>query len=470
MAYNPYRMNRIYGGDIAPPNMPPDLDIVGLMNMINPMIDQDNRQKRQYELDDRDYNRMNFENDRKFDIDQKIETSGQASGLNRMRRPSMGLPVDINEGYDVTNDPMAHGWRSALSEVGPFRGQGQRAAVNPNANQPRLQQVAQAAAREPEQVAPKKPPMNYVYEHMSPYEQATINFKNRELDQKNRLGGEGLDIRREGQDQRNDLGLQRNNIADFKAKNPNLKFIISKGGNVVGFNPLTGESHDTGVSSGTLSERDRIELTGEQRSNEITRRGDIQKDIQNTRGSQGLAQVAARVAGQKDVQNLRGDQALEQIFTRGDIQKDIQGTRGSQALEQIGARGKEQRTTDAAKPSQGMQPTQAKVLESNKARELMNTRPDLAKFIKKDPNDGTYSIEPPGESSYFGADKPTLGQFAEINSILYPKSNSAAKTTTPVKAAGNETPPPGVTTADGKKWKYVRKPGGGWTAVPDDGK
>jgi len=389
MASNYNRANRIFNGNLQPPTMPADLDITGLMNMINPVIDRDNQLKRKQFTDDRQWDR----NAKLADI---------ASSMQAQQKPPAVFPE-----------------------------------TKPN----------------------QKP--NHVLNIMSPYEQATIDFKNRELDQKRSLGSEKLDVTREGQDQRMNLGTERNFIADFKAKNPGMKIQVSKGGNFVGFDPITGKVIDTGVSSGTMSERDKLDVTNAGDMAEITARGDIQKDIQDTRGQQGLAQVAARVAGQKDIQGTRGTQALEQIGARIAGDKDVQATRGEQSLAQIAARGNEQRTTQAARPVTGMQPTQAKVLESNTARQIINTRPDLAPFIKQN-QDGTYTVEPPGEAGWLGNAKPTQAQFEEITKALYPK----AGTTQPAKASTAQSANKIAPKAPAG-WKYVPKAGGGWTAVED---
>jgi len=166
------------------------------------------------------------------------------------------------------------------------------------------------------------------------------------------------------------------NIAKFKAENPGLKAIATKGGNVQLMNPLTGEMIDTGVATGSLTEQDKIDLTGEKALEQIGAHGDI--------GSR-------------------------QIGERGDIQRELQGTRGTQALEQIGAR------IAGQKEVAGIQigsPTQQKALQATAIQQIQTTRPDLAKYLVKDPTTGQVQIS---------QDTP-LNELSMIQDIINPKT------------------------------------------------
>lgn len=413
MAFN--RINDIFSGQLTAPNLPKELDLQQLMSMLN----------------------SNFENDR-----------------NRNRLTDIGGAMRSQQPQQMGNDVSQFTGMPHSNRRQPMPG-----IVTPQA-QPVRPEVNRATAPQPNRISdqaqlqqPTNKPMNHVLNIMSPYEQATIDFKNRELEQKRSLGTGKLDVTSEGQNQRFEVAKERNSIAEFKANNPGKKFQISKGGNIFAFDPITGEGQDTGISSGTLSDKEKIEITNTGDLAEIEARGNIQKDIQRVRGTQALDQIGARVAGQKDIQGLRGDQA-----------KELQGTKGDQSLAAIAARAAEQRKTNAARPQDNLLPSQSKILEANKARELINSNPELAPFLEKN-QDGTYSVMAPGKESWYsiGKTKPTEDQFKQINSILYPNSG----TSSPVKAGADtdKGAPPDVTTADGKKWKYVRKPGGGWTAV-----
>ena len=71
----------------------------------------------------------------------------------------------------------------------------------------------------------------------------------------------------------------------------------------------------------------------------------------------------------------------------------------------------------AEKPIRAELPTQTRVRQSNAVNQLVNTRPDLAKLIKSNP-DGSFEVEPPSVG-FFGPKGPTKQQFDEINKIIF---------------------------------------------------
>ena len=73
-------------------------------------------------------------------------------------------------------------------------------------------------------------------------------------------------------------GNRRLDIAEFRKNNPNMKFIPVKGGNIMAFNPTTGESEDTGISTGTLTESEKLRITQE---NAMTKQNDAQEAAAN---------------------------------------------------------------------------------------------------------------------------------------------------------------------------------------------
>jgi hypothetical protein len=101
-----------------------------------------------------------------------------------------------------------------------------------------------------------------------------------------------------------ELGLKgaKFELDRYKAMNPNLRFIPTQGGNVIGFDPKTGQSFDTGIASGTLSAEDRIRLGGEVSRENITHATDegIRRDTARTEGrpqipQQDMARLKLRV-------------------------------------------------------------------------------------------------------------------------------------------------------------------------------
>lgn len=236
---------------------------------------------------------------------------------------------------------------------------------------------------------PEQPPPNVVFDRrgdsadefardiLNPPERG---FKFQQLRQKRDIAEEGLDVKRGDQQ----IRQQRADVYDFKAKNPSMKFAFPKGGNILAINPLTGETHDTGMSTGTMTEEDKQYLLGEQKQQEI--------------GSRGAE--AANVA------NIRN---------RG-------------ALEAVKARGEQTRQTNEAKPTKELLPTQQRAAQTNAARQLANTDPDLGKFVNINP-DGTFNIEQPGTSFFGRPTGPTLDQFKQIQDKIYgtPKSEKDIK-------------------------------------------
>lgn len=179
------------------------------------------------------------------------------------------------------------------------------------------------------------------------------------------------------------ISQQRANIYDFKAKNPGMRIVAPKGGNFQAIDPITGKTVDTGIDTGTYTDEEKQKITGEQRMGEIEARGNIQKDIQGQRNEGNLAGIAARIQGQQDI--------------------------------------------NAAKPVKGELPTQTKVRQNNAARELANTRPDLAPFIQFDPN-GNFTIQQPGSSFFTGPYGPNPKQQKELQDAIF---GSATEEPTP---------------------------------------
>ena len=201
------------------------------------------------------------------------------------------------------------------------------------------------------------------------------------LAQKNQIEQEKLNFNREKlagtQDlgnRRADISQQRADIYKFKTENPDLQFKISQGGNFIAFNPVTGENFDTGVSSGTMSEEDKIKLLGTNQMNAITARNIGQEYLQRIRGNQRLEEIGANIAGRKEIAGMTPD--------RSEL------------------------------------PTQTRVRQTNAARELFNTDPELAKFVDIKP-DGSFEIIPPSTTFWGSAKGPSLDQFNRIKNAIY---------------------------------------------------
>jgi hypothetical protein len=249
------------------------------------------------------------------------------------------------------------------------------------------------------------------------YQQMSI-----ELREKAQLAKEKNDQRRA------DILQQRADVYSFRANNPDLKIIIPKGGNVQAFNPRTGETHDTGIPSGSMTELDKIQMQGDQRIEQIT-----------ASGAQARETEGVRQAGRIDAITARGEEA-----------------RKTKEVPTGGASGK------------GMLPTQVKVDQYNRARQLANSNPELAKFIKPGSGANEFQIVKPDPNAWTESGKgPTPQQYSDIiNAIYGPSLGGRSAGAGPGPAAK---PPTSKPPAAPPGWKYVAKPGGGWTAVPDTG-
>lgn len=232
-----------------------------------------------------------------------------------------------------------------------------------------------------------------------PFEEKLTDWKNRVAPQQASAGLErqqnvnertlayqtvANELRQHAQDAKNkndeinaNIRQHRAEIYDFKAKNPNMKIVVTKGGNVQAINPQTGEAHDTGIPSGSLTELDKMNLTQEH--------------------------------------------AIERIGATGEENRETAGTKHGYTMSEIGARGEQARETKGTPSSatgKGELPTQTRVRQASAARQLANSRPDLAKFIKLG-NGNDFSISPPAQGGFFSAAGPTKEQYDEINNTIY---------------------------------------------------
>lgn len=144
---------------------------------------------------------------------------------------------------------------------------------------------------------------------------------------------------------------QMANIAEFKSKNPSVSVYAPKGGTVHLYDSIHGMV-DTGISTGTMTDADRLDAE-------------------------------------------KGNQ-LEEIAARGDQSRQTEIQKGGNAIEQIGARGAQQRATDAAKPStvRPQSESDKKVGYYNAAQKLITSDPTLGKYIEMGTAPNTFSIKP----------------------------------------------------------------------------
>lgn len=230
---------------------------------------------------------------------------------------------------------------------------------------------------------------------------------------------------------------QRADVYEFKAKNPGMKFNFS-GPYVMVTDPIKGtvipytDSEGNKVETGKMSDMDKMVLGQENKLEAISAQG---KQTQENMG-------------------VKHGYTTQEIEERGDEARKTKETPSGNI------------TFNSGKPEL---PTQTRVRQFNKAREIFNSRPDLRPFIKiNGTND--FSITPPGKTIFGGQSGPTEAQYKEMQDAIYgntaPPMVPSHQTNTPSNNSGSGRSQAPIAP---KGWKYVPKNGGGWTAVPDTG-
>lgn len=209
---------------------------------------------------------------------------------------------------------------------------------------------------------------------ISPYQQALIEQRQKELGVKEKLAGETLESREKiagerEETRRSDLDIkqQRADIYKFKSENPNVSFVIDKiTGNRIAINPATGATvRDFGKNQ--LGQEEEIELNAKKA---------IELEGKKQEGRETLADI-----------NARHRRELEE-FKSGVPSKSA--TLPSQKRNQV---------------------------ELN-YNILINRRPDLAKFVERDQTTGDIRVKPEGA---------TQGQIDEINSLIFGSGKEVEK-------------------------------------------
>jgi hypothetical protein len=217
---------------------------------------------------------------------------------------------------------------------------------------------------------------------------------------------------------RTKIASDRADIYRFKAEHPDMKIVMTKGGNVQMIDPKTG----------SMTELDKL--------------------------------------------HLQQENAIEKVHVTGEESRKTEEVKqgGRVELEGVKQGGRESLLSKKNKAGGTELPTQTRVREYNQAKELKDTNPNLGKWIKINPQTHDYQISPVGTPGMFGKAGPTEDEYNQIiHSIYGPTLAISQPTRTGVPSNG----PNGMQspTSDAPKaptgWKYVKKPGGGWTAVQD---
>lgn len=273
------------------------------------------------------------------------------------------------------------------------------------------------------------------------YQQMSTELREKALQAKERN-----DIRRA------EIYQQRADIYAFKTMHPNFKFILPKGGNVMAMDPATGESHDTGIPTGSLSRIDELNLTQENALGQIAARGQQAQTLEGMRqsGREGIAETRGWKLGK------------DEETGKSILYNEITG-----ATKPVNAN-----VTPAPRPGAsgagGIQPTQQRINSLNRATQLKNTRPDLAEFIKIGaPGSNDFEITPPSTGGWFGGSGPTQEQYDEMSKFIY--GAAVGPRNTPPGGRGSmsgpgpaATPPQSrtirVRTKDGKTYRFQGTP------------
>lgn len=227
-------------------------------------------------------------------------------------------------------------------------------------------------------------------ERMAAYQTVANELRQRAQDLKAKNDTENAAIRE-----------HRANIYEYKALHPGMKLAFPKGGNVMAIDSGTGETHDTGIPTGSMTELDKMNLQYEEQMKEIGARGAEQRKTEGVKEGFRQSDIAAR-----------GTQARE-------TKRVVSGA---------GGKGEKPET-----------PTQTRVRQFNAARELYNSRPELRPFIKLGtPSNNDFTISPPGESRIWGHTGPTSDQYQEIQNKIY--GNKVAPTASHTAATAPTAP------------------------------
>lgn len=214
---------------------------------------------------------------------------------------------------------------------------------------------------------------------VSPLDMAKLKQNEEKITNASEKSKNDLQFKQSKQEEDNKVRTSRAAVYKFKAENPGMKFDYS-GPNVIVSDPISGKSHDTGIPTGHLSDEDKINLNSKDRINEI-----------------GVRANETRTTNEANSNN--------QHLNR---------------LGEIEATGDQNRQTNKEKPTNNSA-TQQRIGYANKARELANSNPAFAPFIKMNGNE--FSITPPSTGGMFSSG-PDADTYHKINEAIYGSGSS----------------------------------------------
>jgi hypothetical protein len=292
---------------------------------------------------------------------------------------------------------------------------------------------------------------------LTPAQQAADNERQENINRRTlahqTIQGELTQRRDEGRikatDEANRIRNERMEIYRLRSNKPNFRFDFS-GPTVLIGDPTTGKVTNTGISTGSLSETDKLELQQEHSLDRISATGKETRKTEDTRQE-----------GRETLQDMRA-------WQQGNIPDPADPTKQIPILyntltgetKRMSLGGNEiQGPVLKGAPPAGSTPseTQRRTGNFNKALEIWNTREDLRPYMQRSGND---FILKPGSSWTDAGKAQDAAKRKELIELLYPKGTGNTTTLN----TGNQSAP-GVAPKAPAGWKYVPKPGGGWTAV-----
>lgn len=200
----------------------------------------------------------------------------------------------------------------------------------------------------------------------------------------------------------------RADIYEFKAKNPGMKIITPKGGNIQMVDPITGVAKDTGIPSGSLTDLDKINLNAEDKMTQI---------------------------------EATGDQRRQTVAAQGDEARKTKETVGGGTLK-----------PDSPSGVKGELPTQTRVRQYTNAEKLINSDPEARKFVKLDPASKSILITPSNPSAWTASGRgPSKEQIDQWNQTIYGDNsipiNQPGRTGAPTGPSGVPVNKPNMGTA-----------------------
>jgi hypothetical protein len=219
-------------------------------------------------------------------------------------------------------------------------------------------------------------------------------------------------------------------VSQWKAEHPGSKFLMPAGGNITAVDPITNktttltDSQGNPIPTGSLTEIDKINANQENAMARIGEGGKQARLNETDRQENRVTNNETRGWGDPTmITDRTGKQIAVSINKITGEVKEVK--LGNENIGPIVKPGVDKSKTETS--------TQKRVGEYVKARELMNTRPDLAGFIKLS-GTSDFKITPQSDvKSYWSgkAEGPTKEQIKEINDAIYggvsPTNESANK-------------------------------------------